>query len=235
MSTTLEKIKTSFRRARWADKVSDEALDRMLECATLRSVSRNDFVLRYRDSDHGFFCVLSGQVRLSIPAITGDEFIIWDLTKGLWFGSSTLVEKAPASYDARTLVDSEIVEIPRAAIVETAKAYPEIYEFLFADQALYTRMMYKMMVYMLFYPLRSRLAFRLLVLIDVYGRKNESSAILEGNLSQGDIAKLVNGSRQQVNRIFRQWDAEGIVKLVDGQYHVPSVKRLADQAKSTAL
>ena len=77
MSTTLEKIRTSLRRARWADKVSEEALDQLLECATLRFVSRNGFVLRYRDSDHGFFCVLSGQVRLSIPATTGEEFIIY--------------------------------------------------------------------------------------------------------------------------------------------------------------
>ena len=51
-------------------------------------------------------------------------------------------------------------------------------------------------------------------------------------MSQGDFAKLVNGSRQQVNRIFRQWENEGLVCLVDGQYHVPSVKKLME-AKST--
>mgnify|MGYP001998915065 FL=1 len=52
-------------------------------------------------------------------------------------------------------------------------------------------------------------------------------------MSQGDFAKLVNGSRQQVNRIFRQWKNEGLVSLVDGQYHVASVKKLSMEAKST--
>ena len=52
-------------------------------------------------------------------------------------------------------------------------------------------------------------------------------------MSQGDFAKLVNGSRQQVNRIFRQWKNEGLVFLLDGQYHVTSVKMLSLEAKST--
>lgn len=230
----LKKIGTSLRRARWAKGVSDEALESMLEHATVRSVSRNSFILRHQDTDRGFFGVLSGQVRLSIPAETGDEFIFWDLGKGLWFGSTTLIENTPTSYDARALVDSEIVEIPRPAVAEVAERFPEIYKALFADQALYTRMMYKLITYMLFYPLKSRLAFRLLVLIQMHGSRKGRSAYLETAMSQGDFAKLVNGSRQQVNRIFRHWDDEGIVRFVDGQYHIPSVKRLVVESKSTS-
>jgi len=205
----------------------------MLEHAIVTSVSRNSFILRHRECDRGFFGVLSGQVRLSIPAETGDEFILWDLSKGLWFGSTTLIDNSPTSYNARALVDSEIIEIPRSTVAEVAEIFPEIYKALFADQALYTRMMYKLITYMLFYPLKSRLAFRLLVLIEVHGCCEGPSASLEASLSQGDFAKLIRGSRQQVNRIFRQWDEEGIVKFADGQYHVPSVKRLGVESKST--
>ena len=230
---TLKETRFSLRRARWAKQVSDEALDRMLEHATVRSFSRDSFILRHQDRDRGFFGVLSGQVRLSIPAETGDEFIVWDLGKGLWFGSTSLIEKAPTSYDARALVDSEIIEIPRSSVVEVAEMFPEIYKALFADQALYTRMMYRLVTYMLFYPLKSRLAFRLLVLIKMHGRRKGPSAYFKTSMSQSDFANLANGSRQQVNRIFRQWDDEGLLKFVDGQYHVPSVKRLTVESKST--
>ena len=89
------------------------------------------------------------------------------------------------------------------------------------------------MTHMLFHPLKSRLAFSLLVLIQIHGHHKGPSAYLEADISQGDFAKLVNGSRQQVNRIFRRWDEAGVVSLVDGQYHVPSVDRLAIEAKST--
>jgi CRP-like cAMP-binding protein len=230
----LKETRFSLRRARWAKEVSDEALDRMLEHATAKSFARDSFILRHQDCDHGFFGVLSGQVRLSIPAETGDEFIFWDLRKGSWFGSTTLIDNSPTSYNARALVDSEIIEIPRSAVAKAAKMFPEIYKALFADQALYTRMMYKLITSILFYPLKSRLAFRLLVLIKMHGHRKGPSAYFKTSMSQSDFANLVNGSRQQVNRIFRQWDDDGLVKFVDGQYHVPSVKRLAVESKSTA-
>ena len=228
-----KRLRDSLRRERWAKYVTDEALDEMLEQATVRSYPRKSFVLRHRDRGHNFFGLLSGQVRLSIPASNGDEFILWDLWKGYWFGSTTLIDKAPATFDARALIDSKIIEIPRSAVTKVADNFPEIYKYLFADQALYTRMTHRLMAHMIFHPLKSRLAFRLLVLLEIHGHQSGESAYLEAHMSQGDFAKLVNGSRQQVNRIFRQWKNEGLVSLVDGQYHVSSVKKLSMEAKST--
>ena len=228
-----KKTRSSLRKALWAKKVSDEALDRLLEHAKVRSFSRGSFILRHRDRDRGFFGVLSGKVRHSIPAETGDEFILWDLSKGLWFGSTTLIGNASTSYDARALVDSEIMEIPRSAVTKIADEFPEIYKYLFADQAFLTRLMYRLITNMLFYPLKSRLALRLLVMIEVHRGRNGSSACLETTMTQSDFANMIRGSRQQVNRVFRQWDQEGIVHFVDGQYRVPSVDRLAAEARST--
>ena len=227
-----KKTRSSLRKALWAKKVSDEALDRLLEHAKVRSFSRGSFILRHRDRDRGFFGVLSGKVRHSIPAETGDEFILWDLSKGLWFGSTTLIGNASTSYDARALVDSEIMEIPRSAVTKIADEFPEIYKYLFADQAFLTRLMYRLITNMLFYPLKSRLALRLLVMIEVHRGRNGSSACLETTMTQSDFANMIRGSRQQVNRVFRQWDEEGIVHFVDGQYHVPSVDRLLAEARS---
>ncbi len=59
------------------------------------------------------------------------------------------------------------------------------------------------------------------MVIVLNGRREEQSAYLETTLSQSDFAKRASGSRQQVNRIFRQWDEEGIVRFADGQYHAP--------------
>ena len=68
-----KRLRDSLRRERWAKYVTDEALDEMLEQATVRSYPRKSFVLRHRDRGHNFFGLLSGQVRLSIPASSGDR------------------------------------------------------------------------------------------------------------------------------------------------------------------
>jgi len=228
----VEKVRLALQKVTWVKHLTDDALDQMLQQGKVRSVSRNSFILRYRDRGRGFFVVLSGQVRLSIPAETGDEFILWDVSKGLWFGSTSLIGNPTTSYDARARVDSQIIEIPRSAVAAVGEMFPEIYKYLFADQALYTRMMYKLITCMLFYPLRSRLALRFLVLIEIHGCRQGPSALLETTMSQGDFAKLIGGSRQRVNKVFRQWEDEGIVRFVNGQYHIPSVERLVVEARS---
>ena len=64
------------------------------------------------------------------------------------------------------------------------------------------RMMYRLISSVLFYPLKSRLAFRLLVLIEVHGGREGSSARLETTMSQSDFAKLIGGSRQRGESSF---------------------------------
>ncbi|MCX2977146.1 Crp/Fnr family transcriptional regulator [Candidatus Marimicrobium litorale] len=230
----IKEAKSSLKKARWARKVSDEALDGMLEHATFRSDSRKSHIFRLGDPSSRFYGLLSGQVRLTIPAETGDEFIIMDVTKGRWFGGTSLTENAPRTADALALVDTEIVEIPASVVRETAEKFPRIYKNLFAEQSLYVRLLCNLMASMLFFPLKARLANRLLMLIVLDGRREGRAAYLETTLSQSDFAKLVSGSRQQVNRVFRQWNDEGIVNFADGQYHIPSVKRLFVESKSTA-
>ena len=229
----LKEAKFSLKRASWARNVSDEALDIMLEHAKLRSASRKSLIFRLGGSSSSFYGLLSGRVRLSIPAETGDEFILIDVSKGKWFGGTSLTENAPRTADALALVDSEFVEIPASVVRATAEKFPQIYKNLFVDQSLYVRLLCNLMASMLFYPLKARLANRLLMLILLDGCREGQSAYLEKTLSQADFAKLVNGSRQQVNRIFRQWNEQGIVRFADGKYHVPSVERLFVESKLT--
>ena len=103
-----------------------------------RSLAARISFLRNKDRDRGFFGISSGKVRMSITAETGDELILWDLRDGMWFGSTTLVDNSATSFDARALVDSEVVEIPRSVVKEIAEEFPGIYKYLFADQAIYT-------------------------------------------------------------------------------------------------
>ena len=219
----LKEARNIIETASWTRNVSGEALDGMLEYAKFRSVSRKGYFFHLGDPCNKFYGLLSGQVRLSVPSKTGDEFIIIDVSKGMWFGAAFLKDTAPRSADAIALVDSEVVEIPATVVRAAADKFPEIYKNLYADQSLHFRLLCNLMASMLFYPLKARLANRLLMLILLDGCREGQSAYLEKTLSQVDFAKLVNGSRQQVNRIFRQWNEQGIVRFADGKYHVPSV------------
>ena len=76
MMDKLKEEKCSLQRASWASDVSKEALDRMLEHATFRLVSRNSSVFHLRGPSTSIYGLLSRRVRMSIPAETGNEFIL---------------------------------------------------------------------------------------------------------------------------------------------------------------
>lgn len=229
----LKEARNILETASWTRNVSGEALDSMLEYAKFRSASRKGYFFHLGDPCNKFYGLLSGQVRLSVSSKTGDEFIIVDVSKGMWFGTAFLKDTAPRSADAIALVDSEVVEIPATVVRAAAEKFPEIYKNLYADQSLHFQLLCNLMASMLFYPLKARLATRLLMVISLYGRREGQSAYLETTLSQSDFANQASGSRQQVNRVFRQWDEQGIVRFANGQYYVPSVARLVDESEST--
>ena len=66
---------------------------------------------------------------------------------------------------------------------------------------------------MLFYPLHARVAGRLIALAQEHGQKIEEGLLIDIKVSQNDFARLAMGSRQRVNRIFRDWDKRGLVEM----------------------
>ena len=56
------------------------------------------------------------------------------------------------------------------------------------------------------------MAGRVLQLIEEHGQRVEEGVLIDIKLSQNDFARLAMGSRQRVNRIFRDWDKEGLVE-----------------------
>ena len=76
---------------------------------------------------------------------------------------------------------------------------------------------------MLFYPLRARLAGRMLLLISEHGEAADGGYYLNINLSQNDFARLTLGSRQRINKILREWHEQGIVINQNDRYFIPNI------------
>jgi CRP/FNR family cyclic AMP-dependent transcriptional regulator len=94
-----------------------------------------------------------------------------------------------------------------------------LYRNLFVDAGQRSRKMYELMAAIMFYPLRARLAARLINLLTHHGVVVDNGVRLAIKLSQNDFASLCLGSRQRVNKIFREWTEQGILAM-QGDYYV---------------
>jgi CRP-like cAMP-binding protein len=85
-------------------------------------------------------------------------------------------------------------------------------------------------------PLAQRLARQLQRLVHQFGRATiDGGMCVDLALSQTDLAAIVGGSRQRVNRALRQMHLEGIVRLGEQRLMVPDEERLADIANGRLL
>jgi CRP/FNR family transcriptional regulator, cyclic AMP receptor protein len=75
-----------------------------------------------------------------------------------------------------------------------------------------SRGLYVLLTGMAFYPLSARVAGRIVELAREQGNTVANGISLTSKLSQNDYAQMAVGSRQRVNKIFRDWEKDGLIE-----------------------
>lgn len=214
------------KRAFWFQDIPQSALVALAESGKVREYKANEYFYYFGEVTKHVYCILSGRVQVGIRSSVGQEFTITELKPSEWFGEASLAGEHGRILDARAKGKTTVVMFPIAPVVELGERYPVLYRNLFLDQINKARGAYTLLGGMLFYPLRMRLAGRLLEFMGKHGEKADGGTYLNINLSQNDFAALCMGSRQRVNKIFSEWKEAGIVDIRDGRYFLQNVEAL---------
>lgn len=196
----------------WFTGIPQAALAQLAASAVIRSYSRGSYVFTEGEVDADVYCVVTGRLRAAISSSAGHDFAIVDLTQGHWFGEQGLVSSTGRVASVEAMVNSTVLKLPQQAVVQLGDSYPLLYRNLLREHVHSTRRLYELLGALLFYPLRARVARRLLTLTREHGIEQEGTTLLDMKLTQIDFARLALGSRQRVNRVFRDWSERGIVE-----------------------
>lgn len=196
----------------WFADAPDSVLEKLAAAATLRHFCANSFVWTAGQTTSEVYGLVSGRLRISMASAMGQEFALVDWEPGAWLGEQVLGIEAPHMLEVRLLEPSDLLVIPGQVLVEVGESWPELYRNLYRANWVNTRSLYEIVSAVLFYPLKARVAGRVLALLEEHGQRVEDGFLLDIKLSQNDFARLAMGSRQRVNRIFRDWDKQGLVE-----------------------
>lgn len=210
----------------WFEGIPEDLLEKLVAAATVRAFPANSFVWTAGQQTTDIYAVLSGRLRIILASETGQEFALIDWEQGAWLGEQALGVEARSKLEVRVLEPSELMVIPRQAALEVGEAWPTMYRNLFRATWSNTRGLYEILDGVLFYPLRARVAGRVLGLIQAHGERVDDGIRINIKLSQNDFARLSMGSRQRVNRIFREWDQQGLVESRDDHLLIRDVAGL---------
>ena len=190
------------------------ALERLAASMRARRFRRGEVIFHIGDPGDALFIIVSGEVKISLPADTGEEAILATLLPGDVFGELALLDGAPRSASATAIVATETVVLPRDRFRELIATEAGVRDALLAAIAGELRRLTTHVEELHFLDITGRLAARLVRLAGEGGTPVAEGEIqLRTNLTQGDLAAMVGCTRQSVNKLLGQFTDDGLVRL----------------------
>lgn len=207
----------------------DGALEQLAGRLRQRRFRRNEVIFHQGDPGDSLHIVDEGAVKITLPSPDGEEAIIATLREGDFFGELALLDGAPRSATAVALDSTTTLTLPRDAFMELLDQDPGLRDALLAGLAHELRRVTRHVEELHFLDLAGRLAMRLARLARE-ADPDSDEVRLDWPYTQSDLASMIGGTRQSVNKLLSALVADGLVVLEPDALVIPSVRALVRSA-----
>ncbi len=101
-------------------------LDVLAKNFTLLNKQENDIIFRKGDTDHSFFIIQDGTIKITTKGIDGEEIILAILHKGDYFGELAMLDQTSRSANAIVFDHATLLQISRSKFITIMKSHPDI-------------------------------------------------------------------------------------------------------------
>ena len=209
----------------------EDALRDLARSLRRRRFRRNEVIFHQGDPGDSLHIVATGAVKIVLPSAEGDEAIIATLRPGDFFGELALLDGASRSATAVALEASETLVLPRQVFIGLLDRDTRLRDALLSGVSLELRRLTGHVEELHFLDLAGRLAMRLTRL----AREADPAAVGEVRLdwpyTQSDLASMIGGTRQSVNRLLSGLVDDGLVRIERDTLVVTDLPELARRAE----
>ena len=218
-------IVVALRRCALFGTVADDALLRVARTLRRRRFRRGEVIFHEGDPGDALHVVAAGSVKIALESEDGTEAILVTLGPGESFGELALLDGSPRSASAVAVEPTETLALGRGALRELMSADDGLRDALLAGVATTLRRLTNQMAELHFLDLGGRLAVRLARLARVKD-PTASSVTLDWPYTQSDLAAMIGGTRQSVNRLLNQLVDDGLVRIEEDTLVITDVNAL---------
>jgi CRP-like cAMP-binding protein len=221
----------SLRRCALFAHADDRILAEVARGLRRRRFKRNEVIFHQGDPGDSLHIIATGAAKIVLPSAEGEEAIIASLRPGDFFGELALLDGATRSATATALEPTETLVLPRVVFRELLDADARLRDALLEGLAHELRRITGHVEELHFLDLAGRLAMRLVRL----AREDDPTASGEVHLdwpyTQSDLASMIGGTRQSVNKLLSGLVGDGLVSIERETLVIMDVDRLARRAE----
>ncbi len=211
----------------WFGGLPEGLRQAILNRARVRRAAAGTALARRGQANSSWIGVVRGACRLGTPLSDGRSFTLDFIGPGQWFGDIAAVDGGANALDLIAHVPSTLLEVPCFELRHLIDTHGELREGLLQLNCSRLRYMVRRFEELHTLALPQRLAREVQRLATRFGRAVDEGVWIELALSQGDLAALVGGSRQRVNRALGQMQQVGILRLGPARLLLLDATRLA--------
>ena len=194
--------------------INAEALGQLARCLRRRTYQRGEVVFHQGDPGDTLHLVLTGRVKVVLPAETGDEAVLAILGPGDCFGELAVLDGEPRSASVVAMERVETLVLGRADFLAFLRANFETTERLIVNLARTIRKVNEEVADLAFLDLPGRLAKKLLDLAETHGAPMVGGQGIEITLplTQEELAGMIGATRPSVNKVLGWYEDQGAIQ-----------------------
>jgi CRP/FNR family cyclic AMP-dependent transcriptional regulator len=192
-----------------------------------RRFRNGETIFHQDDPGDALFVIAEGAVKIVLPsAEEAEPAIMATLGRGEFFGALALLDEAPRSATAVALGRTETLVLRRDAFLDLIDRDPSLRRMLLAALAHEIRSITAHVQDLHFLDLPGRLARRILREATGHAAEADGSVRLPWPYTQAELAGMIGGSRQSVNRLLSDLSGADLVRIERDTLVIPSTDAL---------
>lgn len=225
MATSQVDIPTLLRQVSFFSELSSDDIERVVRYTRERQLEKGEVLFQRGDAVHGFYFVVSGQVKLAVSSAQGNEKVVEIISPMHSFGEAVMFLNRPYPVFAEALVATHLLHIGQAVVSDLIDQDSTFARKLLAGMAI---RLHSMVQDVETYSLRSsmqRVIGYLLQLVE----NQERAGVLDIELptSKQVIASRLNLTPETLSRIFHDLVNAGLITVHGKHISLHDPARLA--------
>jgi CRP/FNR family transcriptional regulator, cyclic AMP receptor protein len=221
---------TTLRRCALFAHVDAASLTTLAGQMRRRRFRRNEVIFHQDDIGDSLQVVVSGAVKIGLASTDGGEAIIASLHPGDFFGELALLDGAPRSTTATAVEPTETLALPREAFLRLLDEDSRLVRALLHALAAELRRLTGHVEELHFLDLAGRLSARLVRLARETDPTATGHVELDWPYTQSDLAAMIGGTRQSVNKLLSGLVEDGLVRIERDVLVIPDLAGLETHA-----
>jgi CRP/FNR family cyclic AMP-dependent transcriptional regulator len=213
-----ERVRRAIAKVPLFASLDEPAQRELARCARLQRVGVGEVIIERGEPAQALFAIQSGKLKVVAPRLEARDATLHILGPGDVFGEVALFQEKGRTARVTALEEAWLIVIDRRDFMQLIQRSSELAGRVLTLMA---RRLHDTIAHFdatTSLDVSQRLARKLLSLSELFGvQGREGHTNLTLVLSQGELADLVDSSRQTINRLLGQWRDRGIVRVEEGR------------------